>query len=62
MQATKTGHIVGKTYRSAYWRETYTVRAVRPDRVFGEMVTVYWHDQRRETTHCTPRGNDREVT
>lgn len=62
MRETKTGHVVGRTYYSTYWREAYTVRAVRPDSVFGEAVTVYWHAQRRETTHCTPRGDDKELS
>ena len=53
-----TGHILGCTYRSAYWREIYTVRALHED----GSVTVYWHGEQRETRHGTPAGRDQVVS
>ena len=38
---------VGGTYRSGYWQQDYTVRAMR-----GDEVTAEWADG-RITSHCT---------
>jgi hypothetical protein len=49
-QSKLTGHVLGKTYRSAYWQENYTVQAVHDN---GD-VTVFWHNQKRTSRHSTP--------
>lgn len=54
MQTNKdTGHVIGATYRSNYWREVYTVKCAHSD----GSVTVRWADG-HETTHRTNVGRD----
>ena len=54
---TATGHEVGKTYHSHYWRQTYKVLAAHE----GGSITVQWADG-RQTEHRTDRDpRDEEV-
>jgi hypothetical protein len=57
LEFSDTGHEVGATYHSIYWDELYTVESVK-SHPLGDLVTVYWHRQRRRTTHSTNRGHD----
>ena len=54
MKSETTGHELGKTYLNKYWGEQYTVIAIHEN---GD-ITVRWHRDNRETTHCTPVEND----
>jgi hypothetical protein len=55
---TETGHIIGATYRSTYWRKEYQVFSTAD--VLGGTdngVQVLWEDG-EVTSHCTPVGDD----
>ena len=58
MEVSETGHVIGATYMSRYWRKTYTVEAVG-DSLGGTAngVRVLWQDG-RVTVHCTHVGDD----
>jgi hypothetical protein len=62
---TKTGHVVGATYRSANGGHTY--RVLGPDPVHGGALVQQLDDPRnpdengRIRTHCSDRGNDERV-
>lgn len=71
MKNLTTGHIIGATYFSRYWRETYTVLSANQH----GFVTVEWHgdaqisnahaaghDMRRTTTHITGVGDDKLIS
>ena len=62
MTTTATGHEAGKTYRSTYWRQNYTVlKEIFYDDGRGDCIHVKWQDG-RETIHSTRRDKDPEVT
>jgi hypothetical protein len=55
--------VLGATYVSSYWKETYTVEKIHDN----GMVTVRWHGDgpsgggERRTTHCTHVGDAKRV-
>jgi hypothetical protein len=54
---TPTGHVIGATYMSTYWRQEYQVVCEAMTSIGSPGITVLWEDG-RTTTHCTARGND----
>jgi hypothetical protein len=54
---TATGHIVGATYMSKYWRQTYQVVCEQMTIIGSSGVMVLWQDG-KTTTHSTHVGND----
>lgn len=53
-----TGHVIGATYYSTYWRQHYKVLREETTVIGSRGITVKWEDG-RFTTHCTEVGNDR---
>jgi hypothetical protein len=53
----ETGHIIGATYMSKYWRQEYQVMCIADSLGKSDGVKVLWEDG-RTTTHCTHVGQD----
>lgn len=61
MTTTATGHEVGKTYKSRYWGETYTVlEEIHYKDWRGDSIKCCWQDG-RITIHSTRRDKDVEI-
>ena len=60
-QYTATGHIVGHTYISSYWKETYTVIEELSDHEGNKAIRVIYGSG-IETIHITDRGDDKDIT
>lgn len=60
---TKTGHIVGHTYYSKYWRAPYRITGTNEH---GDVHTVWAKNHQnglvKESTHSTARGDDPDIT
>lgn len=54
---TPTGHVIGATYRSTYWRQNYQVVCEQMTIIGSSGVMVLWDDG-RTTTHSTHVGDD----
>jgi hypothetical protein len=53
-----TGHIIGATYLSRYWKQRYRVLREETTSIGSRGITVKWEDG-RFTTHSTHVGDDR---
>lgn len=56
---TGTGHEIGKTYRSSYWKKNYDV--LGPSKQYPNGVQVRWHDTGELGEHLTAVGKDKIV-
>lgn len=56
---TGTGHVIGKRYRSDYWREEYDV--LGPSEQYPSGVRVHYLKDDRIVEHLTPVGKDKIV-
>ena len=52
-----TGHVIGASYHSRYWRQKYRVLREETTVLGSRGVMVKWEDG-RFTTHSTDVGND----
>lgn len=52
-----TGHVIGATYFSTYWKKRYTVLREEITVIGALGIRVKWDDGRC-TTHCTDVGDD----
>lgn len=56
------GYELGKSYFCHYWQEGHTVMKIHDNFMGGWGVTVLWHNDGRQTSHCTTRGSrDHEI-
>jgi hypothetical protein len=57
---TRTGHRIGCTYHSNYWRRDYLVLSIS-EAFNGQGVQVRWLDNNETCDHLTPVGEDKMV-